>query len=251
MKRIFAILFAAMLASQVWAYDFKSGDLYYNITGDNTVEVTRENSTMENYKGLTSVEIPETVSFDNITYIVIRIGDDAFIYCNSLTSVTIPHSVTEIGYAAFFECRHLTSVNIPNSVTTIGNTAFGWCFSLTSVNIPNSVTTIEDNAFYCCDKLLTLTIPNSVTKIGAFAFRYCREVTSITIPESVASIGEGVFASCSKLESISVNPNNSYYTSEDGVLYNKDKTVLINYPAGKAGTYTIPESVTSIGCNAA
>ncbi len=101
-----------------------------------------------------------------------------------------------------------------------------------------------------------LVIPSVVTYgtqydvryIGDYAFTYCASLTSITIPDGVTSIGGSVFYGCSNLTSITVDSNNKYYSSQDGVLFNKDKTRLIQYPAGKASTtYTIPDGVTSIG----
>ncbi len=121
----FVALFFATTA--LWAYDFKSGDLYYNITNatDLTVEVTYEEQWSEdNYKGLTSVTIPSTVTYNGTTYNVTSIGENAFRYCTGLTSVTIPNSVTSIGWYAFLDCTSLTSVTIPNSVTSIGGYAF-------------------------------------------------------------------------------------------------------------------------------
>ncbi len=89
----------------------------------------------------------------------------------------------------------------------------------------------------------------SVTSIGSSAFRYCSGLTSVTIPNSVTSIGFYVFSSCSSLTEILVSSNNEKFSSENGVLYyNKDKTTLIQYPAGKKDTsFNIPNSVTSIG----
>ena len=88
----------------------------------------------------------------------------------------------------------------------------------------------------------------SVTSIGSSAFRYCSGLTSVTIPNSVTSIGDDAFSSCSGLTEILFSSNNEEFSSENGVLYNKDKTTLIQYPAGKKDTsFTIPNSVTSIG----
>ena len=98
-----------------------------------------------NYSG--GLVIPESITFENSIYSVTSIGNSAFSYCSSLTSVTIPNSVTSIGDPAFYGCRSLTSVTIPNSVTSIGNRAFCRCHSLTSVTIPNSVTSIGNAAF--------------------------------------------------------------------------------------------------------
>ena len=168
-------------------------------------------------------------------------------YRSSIKSVIINDSVTSIGARAFDECSSLTSVTIPNSVTGIGYRAFSGCSKLTSVTIPNSVTSIGGWAFDECSSLTSVTIGNSVTSIGARAFFGCSSLTSITIPNSVTSIGYAAFADCSSLNLINVDINNPNYCSIDGVLFNKDKTTLIQYPGGKQGAYTIPNSVTSIG----
>jgi hypothetical protein len=118
-------------------------------------------------------------------------------------------------------------------VTSIGTSAFYNCTSLTSVTIPNSVTIIGIYAFENCTSLTSITIPNSVTSIETGAFDRCTSLTSVTIPDSVTSIGELVFQGCSSLATINVDPANTAYISEDGVLYNKNKTTLIQYPAKK------------------
>ena len=167
--------------------------------------------------------------------------------------ITIPseldgHSVVSIRNSAFSYCRDLTSINVPEGVTSIGNYAFYTCDSLTSINIPGGVTSIEDSTFSGCSRLANIEIPSSVTSIGNSAFSSCISLTSINIPEGVTSIGEGAFSGCRSLTSINVEENNQSYCSEDGVLFNKDKTELIQYPSKKADKqYVIPNSVTSIG----
>ena len=147
-------------------------------------------------------------------------------------------------------------VTIPSTlggypVTSIGDNAFWCCTSLSSITIPDSVTSIGDWAFSDCSSLTSITIPDSVTSIGFWAFGRCESLTSITIPNSVTSIDYDAFIYCLSLTSITVDSNNKYYSSLDGVLFNKDKTELICYPARKASTaYTIPDSVTSIGNSA-
>ena len=164
------------------------------------------------------------------------IGNGAFFWCESLTSINIPNSVTTIGNGAFSRCSSLISINIPNSVTTIGRGAFSRCNSLTSITIPNSVVTIIGNPFYFWygnlyneskafiyeDHVLfnknkttliayiarekNYTIPNSVTTIGEGAFNGCHFLTSINIPNSVTTIGKLAFNGCYSLTSINI-PN--------------------------------------------
>jgi hypothetical protein len=144
---------------------------------------------------------------------------------------------------------NIKTLDIQQGVTTIGEYAFYGCSGLTSVAIPNSVTSIGIYAFSSCSGLTgTLTIPNSVTSIGSSAFSGCSGLTgTLTIPNSVTSIGSSTFRDCIGLTSISVDAGNTAYSSNSGVLFNKDQTILICYPVGKTGSYTIPNTVTSIG----
>ena len=123
---------------------------------------------------------------------VTSIGNGAFSYCTSLTSITIGDSVTSIGDRAFEGCGSLTSITIPNSVTSIGDGAFWECTSLTSITIGDSVTSIGEAAFYYCTSLTSITIPEGVTSIGDRAFYWCISLTSITIPEAFHSKAEAI-----------------------------------------------------------
>ena len=189
---------------------------------------------------------------------VTSIGDYAFTYCTSLTSITIPDSVTSIGEGAFDNCRGLSSIVIGDGVTSIGKYAFVGCTSLTSVNIPDSVTSIGDGAFQNCTNLTSINIPDSVTSIGEGAFAGCSNLTSITIPDSVTSIGFDAFRSCTDLASITIP--DSVTSIRDGAFY--DCTSLASITIGNSVTsigtnafyqctsltsITIPDSVTSIG----
>ena len=173
-------------------------------------------------------------------------------YTGSGGTVVIPsalggYPVTAIGDFAFHGCDSLANVTIPNSVTSIGRYAFLGCLYLTNVTIPNGVTSIEYGAFDSCASLTNVTIPNSVTSIGGGAFSGCNGLVSVTIPNSVTGIGEAAFASCTSLTSIKVDSGNTAYKDINGVMFNKAGTLLHTYPAGKTGSYAIPNSVTGIG----
>ena len=252
-KKLLTLLLAvAASVGTMFAWDYERvqiGDLYYNLDATSqTAQVTSQNSSYPKWSTtITTAIIPASVEYNSVTYTVTSIGWEAFYYCTGLTSVTIPNSVTSIGEWAFYSCSGLTSVTIGNSVTSIGDRAFAFCKGLTSLTIGNSVTSIGVQAFAKCTGLTSVTIGNSVTNIGSSAFAECTGLTSVTIPNSVTSIGERAFYKCSSLTSINVASDNSNYCSVDGVLFNKDKTTLIQYPGGKQGAYTIPNSVTSIG----
>lgn len=158
----------------------------------------------------------------------------------------IPDNVTEIAQRAFY-LSNMTSISMSNSVTLIGEQSFAFCYYLTDITLSNNLVEIKPWAFYHCSDLTTITIPSSVTIIGERAF-YSAGLISVTIPENVTSLGDNVFHGCNSLiniEVISANPN---YSSLNGVLYNKDQTILLQYPKGKTNTsFEIPESVTSIG----
>ena len=209
---------------------------------------------------------PASQKKDSVKKVVIEdgvtsIGNSAFFYCTSLTSITIPNSVTSIEPYAFYNCNSLTSITIPNSVTSIGNFAFSDCSSLTSITIPDSVTSIGNYAFAYCEGLTSITIPDSVTSIGAYAFSYCSSLTSITIPDSVTSIGNGAFDNCSSLTSITISDRVtsikpyafSYCSSLTSITIPNRVTSIENFAFSKCSSLTnitIPDSVTSIGSSA-
>ena len=242
MKTRLLSLFVALFATTaLWAYDFKSGDLYYNIIETNNVKevaVTYEKpENSSNYAGLTFIDIPTMVTYEGTTYNVTSIDAMAFHDCTS-SSITIPNSIVSIGESAFEDCMSLTSIVIPNSVTSIGEEAFVSCTSLVSVSIGNGVTSIEGMVFEDCTALTTITIPNSVTSIGSNAFWGCTGLTSITIPNSVTTIGEEAFSYCTSLTSITI-PNSVTTVGEKAFSYCTDLTSI-----------TIGNSVTTIECYA-
>ena len=128
--------------NEIW-YTSSNGDV---VTPSGDFGVSIVSNEYNNGKGVITFDGPVT-----------SIGDEAFQYCHSLTSVTIPNSVMSIGGAAFAHCSSLPSITIPNSVTSIGNVVFYRCSSLTSVIIPNSVTSIGEDAFKQCSYLTSIT----------------------------------------------------------------------------------------------
>lgn len=176
-----------------------------------------------------------------------------FIPINSSDGVfVVPQNMTVIPDRAFYGRTNITSVVIHDNVTAIGNEAFSHCYNLTSSTISNSVTTIGHNAFYECTNLTDVIIPDSVTSIGNRAFYGCDRLTSVTIGNSVTTIGDEAFEWCGSLTGITVDVNNANYSSDSyGVLFNKNKTELIKYPAGNTRiSYEIPDSVITIGNDA-
>ena len=210
---------------------FQVGELIYEASADGKgVAVAKYVD-----KNLTTIIIPEQISYAGYVYDVVEIGEFGFVDCSSLVSITIPSSVRDIRWCAFRGCSALISITIPNSVTSIGGCAFDGCSALASITIPNSVTSIGERAFAGCSSLESIvvdsgntaydsrnnlhaiiesasntlvigcqntTIPNTVTSIGDYAFLNCPSLTFITIPNSVTSIGVSAFEGCSALDSI-------------------------------------------------
>ena len=188
---------------------------------------------------ITSAELPGTIT---------NIGESAFEGCTSLESVALPEELESIGGFAFTDCVALAGVDFPSNLTYIGRWSFSGCESLGEVTIPASVETIGDNAFASCINLSSVQLSEGLKSIEETAFNACELLQSMTIPSTVTNIGGGICADCKQLSAINVAEGNNAYISVDGVLYNKAMTTLVQYPAGKDNdSYTIPESVTTVG----
>ena len=236
-------------------YD-EASRLYYIITSGNTVKVTYDQWHFNTYVG--DYVVPETVTYEGVTYTVTAIGELAFGGCEGeLNSVIVPNTVTTIERSAFESSAKLRTVVLPNSVDTIAPRTFANCPKLSSVRLPEGITYIPNFMFERCESLTSFTIqptvtrigesafnnsgivissiPESVTSIGNNAFYYCEGITSMVIPNTVTSLGWGVFCFCRELQSIQLPDN----------LEAIPATFLKNCFA--LSSITIPESVTSIG----
>ena len=235
---------------------------------DYTYKVKNGEATITSYAGPGGdVTIPSTLGGYPVTILQGEHyeddwGDDCYnsVFGSGVVSVTIPESVTIIGDYAFYDCYNLTSVMIGNGVTTIGNCAFSGCESLTSVNIPASVTYIGGNAFGYCLSLVEIIVNtgNKMYSSDASGALYNKDKTELIlvpcgclgdfrIPASVTKISANALVyyrgGC-----ILVDENNQFYSSDDcGVLFDKAKTELIKAPQTLTGSYTIPNSVITIG----
>lgn len=214
-----------------------------------------------------TVEIPETLG----GYTVKEIGDNAFQGCNSITELTIPDSVVKVGI--FWGCENLVTLNIGAGVQLFSATEWEdeyeyWglyeCSALKNINVSenNLAYSDIDGVLFSKDKAELLAypegragsaynIPDGTVAINYYAFDACQHLIEINIPQSLTNLDANPFGTCSALKKFIVNQDNPEYIAVDGILFSKDKTVLVAYPAGRPETtYTIPNNVVNIGSGA-
>ena len=252
-----------------YKYAFPSEQFEYSFEYENTsydIDLKTGTITWANPHG-SSVSIPEYV----LGVKVEKIGDNAFgnssMHGYSVSDINIPDSITSIGAGAFKNFANLRQVNIPDSVTSIGSGVFSDCPILERVILGKGIGVIPDRAFYGCSYLTDfqaygnisvvgneafsysglaeISLP-AATKIGDEAFSYSA-LTEISLPNCLEDLGSTPFIGCEYLKSIEVESDNNYYTALDGILYNKEKTTLIAYPAALTPSeFAVPESVSTI-----
>ena len=243
------------------------------------------NGAFHDASGLTSVVIPSTVTqigseaFAGCSEIkklsmasgVKVIGGRAFSGCRNLTEVTVPEGTEQLGYGAFYGCGNLTDIHLPQSLLSIGDYAFEGCNSLMTIVIPDQVTELGGYAFYECENLTSVKLSDNITEIGDWTFTRCYQLKDINIPKNnLQRIGDNAFLACSNIEeltlpstlteivqsafvgctglrNITVEEGNLSYLTEDGVLFNYEKTKLMLFPAQcDKISYEIPVTVSAI-----
>lgn len=237
---------------------YTSGDYKYQIQKNGKLKIT------EYIGNADDVTVPAELDEKKVE----TIGKAAFVG-RFIKSLKVSSGISVIESDAFSYCDNLKSAELPSSVKTLGNFAFYNCVQLTSVKLSSGLKEIGAGAFYYCAKLPKLTIPNGVKYINAYTFAYCKSLKALKLPDSVKncdyecfdysalrsiSFGSGlkalssyIFTECPKLEKISVSKTNKYFSSKNGVLYDKKKTVLRAYPMNRSKRrFTFPSSVKEV-----
>lgn len=221
-------------------------------------------------EGLKKIVLPDSITTMEM---------NTFRCCTGLESVTLSKNLKVLDSCLFEECSSLKSVTIPKNVSTIVWSAFENCANLeniivdadnkdfcdisgvlytkdkkkivicppakTSVTLPSSLNEIGYYSFGYCSKLKEIKIPESVTILNDLCFCHCTGLTTLTIPKNVEKYDESITFRCDNLTDINVDKNNAKFSSYDGVVYNKNQTILLGCPEGKA-TVNIPSTVTRI-----
>ncbi len=272
-KNIFTDSTSITAAAETESGNKVEGDWEYSLLNqwdDEKEDYVPYGATLEKYNGKgTDVVLPEKIG----GYDVLDINRYAFEDNDTIKSIKMPASITydfeidattlesvevdsqNVNYSSvdgvvydkekknlIFCPRGKTSVKVPEGVQELNSNSFALCNKLKSVSLPDSLKIIGPYAFAFCESLASVSIPAGVTEIGLESFMDCKSLKTITIPASVESLDEYGFIGCKSLESINVDSANKNYISVDGVLFNKDKTMLIKCPAKKTSV-TIPATV--------
>ena len=232
--------------------------------------------TLNEYSGNVAAEfnIPSELGGMSVTGIDGQLFKDPEQY-NALKEVTVPGSIKTIGYRAFMQCAELSKVTLPEGVTEIGNSAFRMCAALKDITLPDSLTTIGNSAFMQSG-LASITIPKGTESVSPTAFSSCSALSEIsvspentrfasvggvlfdkditelvcyppgktggeyTIPASVKTISDRALTNLSSLTALNVEAGSESFSSENGVLFNKDGSVLLVYPTGRSANSRLP-----------
>ena len=259
MKKLFSLFVALLATTSLLA--FKSGALYYNVTSSSepyTVEVTyQEVNSSSNYSDLITATIPAGIRDGRrLYYSVTSIGDSAFLYCSSLTSITISNSVTSIGDYAFSWCSSLTSITIPNSVTSIGDGAFADCRSLNTIYLEATTPpTLDGSYVFRNTPSLTCYIPSGTftayeaSDWAQYVGEFVEVCTDYMIITYTSTDGNIVIPSQSHVFGANI-VSNEYKDGQGVITFDALLKSIGDYAfreCSSLSSITIPNSVTSIG----
>ncbi len=206
------------------AYDAYINGIYYNFSG-NEAEVTSSNNPGSYSRILV---IPEFVGKDEKTYRVTSIGEEAFLDCRTLTSITIPNYLTHIGSGAFWNCKSLTEVHIKDMET--------WC-KITFGESHSNPLYYAKHLYMNGQEIKDLTIPDSIATINNYAFYNCSDLKTITLPGSITSIGHDAFYGCSSLTDVYCDANEVPEAVSSAFPYASLKSATLHVPAGSIDKY--------------
>jgi len=223
-------------------------------TGLSSIDVAEENNHYSSIDGVlldksksTLITYPQgKTGLYEIPDEVRTIKTKAFESCTGLSELQIHDSVTSIEAQAFYNCTGLQSVSIGTGIAVINRSAFSSCGNLSEVNIGENVTSIGDFAFVNCTSLESITIPDSVVSIGQLAFADCTSLSTVFIGSGFENYSIYTFSNCTNLASFTVSDENVNFSSNDGILFDKEQSTLFAYPLARSGEYIIPDTVTTI-----
>lgn len=203
MKRTLLLSVLSVGLTSFAAQTFQSGELYYTVCGDGaSVHVSRNPDTYG--YNLSAAEIPAQVEFENRSFDVTGIEDEAFFLSVSLRTISIPETVVEIGKGAFKSCIALEAINLPAGIAVIESSTFAGCSALKQLVVPESVKRIGEEAFSMCSSLESVDFGASLEYIGREAFESCTSLMEVSIPDNVAFVGGRAFSMCDNLTSVIV-----------------------------------------------
>ena len=202
----------------------------------------------------TSLTVSAATEYTVGDYVVVKKSFSSYLeivgYNGNREGLVIPTElnglpVKSIGKKAFSGSR-IERLTIPESITNIDEEAFSSCTLLKKLTVSNGVKTIKSNTFKNCSSLTIISLPTTIKTIEMNAFNGCASLEQVNIPSSVVNLDGCAFLHCSNLKRINVDSQNKYYCSENGIVYNKNKTQFVTCPGGFSGTLKLPLSVTSI-----
>lgn len=214
------------------------GDLEYFILEDGTIKITGCD------ESVTSVDIPAEIDGFPVT----SIGENAFSECINLANVTISDTVSDIGRHAFYNTPWINAFT--GNMIIIGDNILYKCNGSGKLIVPDNVKGLSDNIFDDINNYTEITLSDNITSINLNKFQ-CKQPITVNIGKNTNEVKNwyGRMGNFDNILAVNVPDDNPYYSSEDGILFNKDKTVLLYYPISKKDitSYSIPESVTEIG----